>query len=168
MKKLLLVCLVLFIASDVFAQNRPVPIVEIRLQSNRDQQVAKRPIPGFQMLDFDLDKGMGGSSDYIYLFYRRSRNERPITGLEIRAIDQTPTGFIRVSGGRVSGALNSPGRGDRIYLSYTKNPDLKPIIDLRVLQQNDRLADPGWRRIDVNLNKGGGRYGDNIFLWYRR
>jgi hypothetical protein len=144
-------------AADVFAQvYKPNPIVEIIVKDG------KEAIPGFQMIDFDLDKGMSSAnfrSKYIYLFYRRSKNESPITGLYIAE------GRAR-SGYKSAGFLNSFGRGDVIELFYTKLSKSSPITDLAVSHENKPLPGP-WKRINVNLNKGGGRHGDNIYLWYK-
>jgi hypothetical protein len=157
-----LVCIVFavtifVVAADVFAQvYQPDPIVEIIIKEGREA------IPGFQMIDFDLDKGMSSGnfkSKYIYLFYRRSRNESPITGLYIAE------GPVR-SGYKSAGFLNTVGRGDIIELFYTKVSKSRPITDLGVRYENKPLPKP-WKRIDVNLNKGGGKHGDNIYLWYK-
>lgn len=148
---------------------RPVgqaPIVEIQFQTSKSSQIAKRSIPGFELLDFDLNKGMGGGTDFIYLFYRRSWNERPITGLHIIVGEHArpPVGFTKISTD-----LNKGAGADYLYLCYTQNPNLRPVTGLSVLYQNNRPSTQGWwNLIDVNLNKGGGRRGDNIFLWYKQ
>lgn len=145
------------------------PVVEIRIQSVRGKSAATRPIPGFKMIDQDLDEGMSGwgtlregVSNHIYLFYRTSRNEKPITGLNIFD-GQAPPGFTKISP-----SLNTFGSGANIHLYYTTNVGLKPITDIRVLEESQRFNAPGWKRIDVNLNKGGGRRGVNLYLWYKQ
>ena len=141
------------------------PIVEIKIQASINEQIAKQPISGFYRVDMDLNRGMGSGTDYIYLFYRRSWNERPITGLEIIVGERTnpSAGFDKINVN-----LNKGTNADRIYLCYTRNPYLRPVTDITVLHQDRRPSTSGYQMIDVNLNRGGGRRGDNLFLWYKR
>ncbi|MGL4595148.1 MAG: hypothetical protein ACRC2T_02690 [Thermoguttaceae bacterium] len=147
----------------------PIVDIKIRAMPSMAQSLARKPLPewgdGYELLDVDLNKGMGGKTDFIYLFYKRSWNGKPITGLYIidSKNDKPRDGFTKIDVD-----LNKGAGADYLYLCYTKNPDLKPVKSLLVLHQDKSPVgtDIAFTRIDVNLNKGGGRRGDNIFLWY--
>ena len=90
---------------------------------------------GWVLVDYDLNKGCGGSSDYIYLLYKTgSETDNPITGIYISDYSKTAEEVINHNGKayhlvpfdgdshfcKQQGDLNSNARGATIRLYYTK------------------------------------------------
>lgn len=90
---------------------------------------------GWILVDYDLNKGCGSSSDYIYLLYKTgSEADNPITGIYISDNSKTAEEVINHNGKayhlvpfdggshfcKLQGDLNSNARGATIRLYYTK------------------------------------------------
>ena len=74
----------------------------------------------------DLNRGCGGSSAYIYLYYTRDLfpDRRVVTGISFNA---TQSGAVGLDGGSAGYDLNSDAGGDYIYMHVTTTAALEPV-----------------------------------------
>lgn len=137
-------------------------IVGIKVKASTDRQWARTPNPewgsGYKLLDKDLNSGQKAGSPDIYIFYKKSTQGQPISDLTIVTGDPVP-GYTKIPVN-----LNQGTNGDSIYLCYIKNPAAKPVTSLTIAHQDSNVANS--TKINVNLNRGSGKLGENIFLWY--
>ena len=144
---------------------------------------------GWTVIDQDLNKGCGSSSDYIYLLYKtadnfeNSANLTFITGLyltnesgqlsEHRNFNGLPYHLVPYDGGShfksVQGNLNSNAGGDDIHLYYTTaGLDSKEAI-YEILFLDDKtfvnlVGKNGDNSVGYDLNAGCGKSSDYIYM----
>ncbi|WP_293260293.1 MULTISPECIES: hypothetical protein, partial [unclassified Microcoleus] len=118
----------------------------------------------------DLNKGAKGA--YLWLAFKRSSNQDPITGLTVIEGQNAspPSGYTKINVD-----LNKGAGGKYLYLCYTRNKTAKPISDviIRLATANHDKLDPvygydgvKYEIIPRDLNwEAGGSY---IFLYYIR
>ena len=122
------------------------------------------PAP-WQKIGIDLNEDAGGA--FIYLFFKKG-NGTPITGLTILQGNppQVPAGYAWDDTD-----LNKGAGGAFLYFAWTRNTSLAPIQDISVViggskQEAVNQKPPGWKIIDVDLNKGSG--GKFLYVVYRQ
>ena len=140
-------------------------------------------LQGWKLVDYDLNKGCGKNSDYIYLLYKTAHyndgcNHYYITDLLIREGTPYPERFregeslwylVPYEGSshfvEMKGDLNSNAGGKYIHLYYTKaDIDGKAITDIWA-DSNSSNAMRGIGHV-YDLNAGAG--GDYIYMHYNR
>ncbi len=138
------------------------PITDIRVIMSDDSGV--QPPPGYLKIPVDLNKGSGGK--YIYLCYKRSEKDSPVTGLTVLLGKNTPppAGYIKLPED-----LNAGAGGEFIYFAYKKDGDA-PIKDIILQATGDasqyapEYRGGTYKKIPVDLNKGA--KGTYIFTYY--
>lgn len=141
-------------------------------------------LEGWKLVDYDLNKGCGKNSDYIYLLYKTAhyndgRNHYYITGLSLIVGSRYPEHYTE--GGYIwylvpyvgsshfvemKGDLNSNAGGKYIHLYYTKTDiDGKAITDIWAdSNSSNSLNGAGNHGIDLNAGAGG----DYIYMHCNR
>ena len=141
-------------------------------------------LDGWKLVDYDLNKGCGKNSDYIYLLYKTAhyndgRNHYYITGLSIVEGSRYPEHYtegesiwylVPYVGSshfvEMKGDLNSNAGGKYIHLYYTKTDiDGKAITDIWA-DSNSSNSLNGVVNLGHDLNAGAG--GDYIYMHYNR
>ncbi|RCH83150.1 hypothetical protein CU098_007464, partial [Rhizopus stolonifer] len=128
-------------------------------------------LDGWERVEKDLNKGIiVGMS--VYLFYKRSRTEDPVTDVIVLLNDQTPPeGYTKIDVN-----LNSILRGDSIHVWYRttpSNPDVlrDAVQDLSIQFGKHSVTPFGWHKIDVDLNsehEGKDGFGEPTFLYVKK
>lgn len=141
---------------------------------------------GWTMVDYDLNKGCGSSSDYIYLFYKTKKdtdgqNHGYISRFLIYLGKNYPSQFV--SGGLtyylapydgtdhfidLRGDLNSSAGGSDIHLYYTKDVPSDGQFVTSIWFDNNSQSSVGtsstWDNPGVDLNKGCGSSTPYIYM----
>ena len=133
--------------------------------------------PGYTKHYYNLNYGDGGN--FVYLCYKKGVRDAPITGLNVIAGTSTnfpiQSGYTKVNVDIKSGIgtflrdiylHDNPFQRDSIYLIYTKNASLPPIMNVSVYGGTTPYVYPPstWVRIDTDCNQNaGGRY---IYICY--
>ena len=126
---------------------------------------------GYTKNYYNLNYGAGG--DFVYLCYKKGVRDAPITGLNVIAGTSTnfpiQSGYTKVNVDIKSsiGIVNTFLKvRNSIYLIYTKNTSLPPIVSVSVYGGTTPYVYPPstWVRIDTDCNQNaGGRY---IYICY--
>ena len=139
---------------------------------------------GYKVIEYDLNKGCGSGTDYIYLLYKPAnwndgQNHGYITGLAIKTSTDYPDSFyddvtgmtyylVPYAGGSrftsTKGNLNSGTSGTLLHLYYTKDEQRGGLAITQIYfdsSSTDALSSDG---AAVDLNKGAG--GAYIYLHY--
>ncbi|KAI9476321.1 MAG: Metallo-dependent phosphatase-like protein [Benjaminiella poitrasii] len=129
-------------------------------------------LDGWERVEKDLNKGIVVGMS-IYLFYKRSSTENPVTDVVAILNDQTPPeGYTKVDVN-----LNSILRGDAIYLWYKtssiSDTDLEreAIQDLAIEFGKNPVTPFGWTKINVDLNSannGKEGFGEPTYLFLKK
>ena len=141
-------------------------------------------LDGWKLVDYDLNKGCGKNSDYIYLLYKTAhyndgRNHYYITGLSIVEGSRYPEHYTEAGSiwylvpyvgsshfVEMKGDLNSNAGGKYIHLYYRKTDiDSKAITDIWA-DSNSSNSLNGVVNLGHDLNAGAG--GDYIYMHYNR
>ena len=139
---------------------------------------------GYKVIEYDLNKGCGSGTDYIYLLYKPAnwndgQNHGYITGLAIRTSTDYPDSFyddltestyylVPYSGGSrfvsTKGNLNSGTSGALLHLYYTKDeqPGRRALTEIYFDSSSEKALSSDGAAVD--LNKGAG--GAYIYLHY--
>jgi len=134
----------------------------------------------YYRLNYDLNRGCGGDTPYIWIYYLPGIENDTITPIaEVATIDESdgerlsnlPDGFVKIAHD-----LNRGAGGDYIYLAYRRRSsyDDKLVTGLRVnnAYSMGTSAYSQWNVVTANytsatpqdLNEGAG--GDDIFLYF--
>ena len=116
-----------------------------------------------------VDANMGAGGDWIYIGYKTSPTEAPVTDVVVGRYSEHHSSVPSdLSGFRMDFTdLNMDAGGDYLYLAWRSNGKDKPIRNMMLLaNDNDSAAMiDGWERVRdqhgkvVDLNKGaGGKY----------
>ncbi|KAJ3252655.1 hypothetical protein HK103_001358 [Boothiomyces macroporosus] len=140
------------------------PIVDIYVWIS-DRKWEERDVPdGWDILDKDLNKGLGGK--FIYIFFKRlqchTETQRRITDIQVFASDHEHTG-IHHGWEIIPGDLNKGAGGKYVYLGVKRGGHKYGITMLDV-HDSDHHRD-GWFRNSTDLNSGAG--GEYRYLYYR-
>jgi len=185
---LLAVVLALVMPAQTWAKDVRMFMTDLMLVGGADWSTVSAQINyyqerGYKVIEYDLNKGCGSGTDYIYLLYKPAnwndgQNHGYITGLAIKTSTDYPDSFyddltestyylVPYAGGSrftgTKGNLNSGTRGTLLHLYYTKDA----IRSLAITQiyfdssSTDALSSDG---AAVDLNKGAG--GAYIYLHY--
>ncbi|MBR6182709.1 MAG: dockerin type I repeat-containing protein [Prevotella sp.] len=139
---------------------------------------------GWKIIDYDLNKGCGSSSDYIYLMYKTSSSlddDFYITDFYIREGKNPPSDLYHngrlyeltpYDGGEhfehVYGDLNSNAEGQYIYLYYTKDwfPDLRAVTSITFNSTQSGAVGLIGDDLGYDLNTGCGSGTDYIYMHF--
>ncbi len=159
------------------------PITDLYVSIRKHNNVGDHFGGGLTRIPVDLNEGAGGK--WIYLFYTRKKryDDKSITGLI--AFAQTwegyAQGFIDSHRGEnwwgvmkynnTWADLNAGAGGPYIYLLATRSSTIEgekqsPIKQLMIVSANTSNVNyTGWKKVDLDLNKGvGGKY---IYIFYK-
>ncbi|KAI8977093.1 Metallo-dependent phosphatase-like protein [Mycotypha africana] len=127
---------------------------------------------GWERVEKDLNRGIVVGMS-VYLFYKRSRTDDPVTDAVVILNDQTPPeGYTKVDVN-----LNSIFRGDAIYLWYRTTPLTNSDVAKKAIQElaiefgAHTMTPYGWTKINVDLNSGNngkGTVGEPTFLYMKK
>ena len=139
---------------------------------------------GYKVIEYDLNKGCGSGTDYIYLLYKPAnwndgQNHGYITGLAIKTSTDYPDSFyddlteatyylVPYAGGSrfvsTKGNLNSGTNGALLHLYYTKDeqPLRRALTEIYFDSNSEKALSSDGAAVD--LNKGAG--GAYIYLHY--
>ena len=122
------------------------------------------PPPGYRKINQDLNQGAGGSS--IYLCYKNSSSEQPITGLNVLA-SLLPDFAIQNGYTKVEGDLNKGAGVKYIYVCYTKDQSLPlPIRNISVIVGDNSHVYPPVNEIRIGQDCNDGAGGKYIYICY--
>ncbi|XP_074472711.1 uncharacterized protein LOC141756672 [Sebastes fasciatus] len=138
--------------------------VDVSLDEADEQKLQHQ---GFNKINVDLNKGVGGK--YIYIWYKRG--SVPITKLQFTFTDDMAVGLINAGYTKIPKDLNAGAEGDFIYLWYFRGSGEynTPIVDIDVttdLNSEARKFENDWERLACNLNRNSG--GNWIHAWVKR
>ncbi|KAI8364242.1 Metallo-dependent phosphatase-like protein [Blakeslea trispora] len=128
-------------------------------------------IEGWERVEKDLNKGIVVGMS-VYLFYKRSKTDDPVTDVIVLLNDQTsPEGYTKIDVN-----LNSIFRGDAIHVWYRttpSNPDVlrDAVQDLAIEFGKPSVTPYGWQKINVDLNSAGNgkeSFGEPTYLFIRK
>ena len=139
---------------------------------------------GYKVIEYDLNKGCGSGTDYIYLLYKPAnwndgQNHGYITGLAIRPSTDYPDSFyddltestyylVPYAGGSrfisTKGNLNSGTSGASLHLYYTKDEQRRGQALTEIYFDSNSEKALSFDGVAVDLNKGAG--GAYIYLHY--
>ena len=141
---------------------------------------------GWIIIDYDLNKGCGSGSDYIYLLYRTSSSifiDSYITDFYIREGKNPPSSLTHngrtykltpYDGGEhfehVYGDLNSNAEGQYIYLYYTKDkfPDYRAVTSITFNSTQSGAVGLCGDDLGYDLNTGCGSGTDYIYMHVKK
>jgi len=185
---LLVVVLALVMPAQTWARDVRMFMTDLMLVGGADWSTVSAQINyyqerGYKVIDYDLNKGCGSGTDYIYLLYKPAdwndgQNHGYITDLAIKTSTDYPDSFyddvtgqtyflVPYAGGSrftgTKGNLNSGTRGTLLHLYYTKDAIRSRAITQIYFDSSstDALSSDG---AAVDLNKGAG--GAYIYLHY--
>ena len=134
---------------------------------------------GFTIIDYDLNKGCGATSHYIYMGYKTTTNPaNAITGIFFRTGNNPPNydTFDGVTAYLLGGSdetnpgedkavdLNAKAGGQYIYTYVTRNTSRAAVLNGMYFNGSNSAS--GYVTPDVNLNSG--TKGDAIYLHYKQ
>ena len=119
--------------------------------------------PDYIKLSQDLSQGAGGQ--YVYLCYKKSSSEAPITGLNVFAGDSDDFA-IQNGYTKVAGDLNKGAGGRYIYVCYNKDSSLPPISNISTVAGGNRHTYPSDKEIRINQDTNEGAGGKYIYICY--
>jgi hypothetical protein len=189
---LLVVVLALVMPAQTWAKDVRMFMSDLMLVGGADWSTVSAQINyyqerGYKVIDYDLNKGCGNGTDYIYLLYKPAdwndgQNHGYITDLAIKTSTDYPDSFydyetemtyylVPYAGGSrftgTKGNLNSGTRGTLLHLYYSK--DDYPGSHIGITQIYFDSSSTGALSSDgaaVDLNKGAG--GAYIYLHYNK
>ncbi|KAJ3318233.1 hypothetical protein HDV06_000736 [Boothiomyces sp. JEL0866] len=140
------------------------PIVELFVFIS-ERKWEERDIPeGWDILDKDLNKGLGGK--FVYILFKRARHHseihRRITEINVFASDDKLAGCIH-GWELIPGDLNSGAGGKYVYLGVRRGGNLYGVTMLDVHDSDHHRE--GWVRHGTDLNAGAG--GEYRYLYHR-
>ena len=185
---LLVVVLALVMPAQTWARDVRMFMTDLMLVGGADWSTVSAQINyyqerGYKVIDYDLNKGCGSGTDYIYLLYKPAdwndgQDHSYIADLAIKTSTDYPDSFyddvtgqtyflVPYAGGSrftgTKGNLNSGTRGTLLHLYYTKDAIRSRAITQIYFDSSstDALSSDG---AAVDLNKGAG--GAYIYLHY--
>ena len=157
----------------------PVYIASLGIAQDADKADAINELSGHTIIDYDLNKGCGSSSDYIYMGYKTTTDpSEAITGIFIRTGENPPASatFDGVTAYLVGGSyesntgvdnvvdLNEDAGGAYIYVYVTRDTSRAPVTEITFSGSNSKS---GYTTPNVDLNQGVGG-SDDIYLHYKQ
>ena len=185
---LLAVVLALVMPAQTWAKDVRMFMTDLMLVGGADWSTVSAQINyyqerGYKVIDYDLNKGCGNGTDYIYLLYKPAdwndgQDHSYIAGLAIKTSTDYPDSFyddmteqtyflVPYAGGSrftgTKGNLNSGTRGTLLHLYYTQDAIMRRALTQIYFDSSatDALSSDG---AAVDLNKGAG--GAYIYLHY--
>ena len=163
------------------AQTTPTYISKIAVAYGAKESTPKDILTnnGFTVIDYDLNKGCGSLSDYIYMGYKTTQNpSEAITGIFFRIGENPPASatFDGVTAYLLGGSgesnpgentyvdLNEDAGGSYIYTYVTRDASRAAV--LQGLHFNSSNSASGYVTPNVNLNSG--TSGGAIYLHYQQ
>ncbi|XP_044185532.1 uncharacterized protein LOC122965487 [Thunnus albacares] len=123
----------------------------------------------FKKIYVNLNKGAGGK--YIYIWYKKDKNELPITRVQVTFNDAMAVGLIKAGYTKINKDLNAGAGGDYIYLWYFRGQTEydTPIVEIDVTkdgQEETVKFGHDWERLACDLNRKVG--GSWLYAWVKR
>ena len=163
------------------AQTTPTYISKIAVAYGAKESTPKDILTnnGFTVIDYDLNKGCGSTSHYIYMGYKTTQNpSEAITGIFFRTGENPPASatFDGVTAYLLGGSgesnpgentyvdLNKDAGGSYIYTYVTRDASRAAV--LKELYFNSSNSASGYVTPNVNLNSG--TSGGAIYLHYQQ
>ena len=157
----------------------PTYISKIAVAYGKEESTPKDILKnnGFTVIDYDLNKGCGDSSYYVYLGYKTTTNpSEAITGIFISTGENKPdsANFDGVTanllgcsketnpGENEAVDLNVKADGSYLYVYVTRNTSRAPLTEITFGTANSKS---GYVTPNVNLNNG--TSGGSIYLHYK-
>ena len=180
--KLLIICLLVLSGGNALkAQTTPTYISKIAVAYGAKESTPKDILKdnGFTVIDYDLNKGCGSLSDYVYMGYKTTQNpSEAITGIFFRTGENPPasatfdgvTAYLLGGNGESNPGentyvdLNADAGGSYIYTYVTRDASRAAV--LQGLYFNSSNSASGCVTPNVNLNSGTG--GSAIYLHYQQ
>lgn len=152
------------------------------------EEIAKGELPeGWTILQrssslqYKADLNSGSSAGEVYLAYKRSKHEAPITHIAVtfpkNGEDPCPSDYVSCEKsvtGRLTGNCNRKN-GKKCLLAYKKDPTAEPITDIAIVikPKDHEKTLPGYKRVrwsinsrlEANLNEDGS--GDRPYITYK-
>ena len=168
------------VTQPVEAVSTPTYITSLGIAQGNHESDAKNELSGHTIIDYDLNKGCGGSSDYIYMGYKTTTDpSKAITGIFIRTGQNPPNSatFDGVTAYLVGGSseantavdnvvdLNTNAGGSYIYVYVTRDSSRAPVTEITFSSSNSKS---GYTTPNVDLNEGCGKGTDYIYLHYKQ
>ena len=157
----------------------PTYIASLGIAQDAHEGDAKGELSGHTVIDYDLNKGCGSSSDYIYMGYKTTTDPgNAITGIFIRTGENPPASatFDGVTAYLVGGSyeantavdnvvdLNEDAGGAYIYVYVTRDTSRAPVTEITFSSSGSKS---GYTTPNVDLNQGVGG-SDDIYLHYKQ
>lgn len=94
---------------------------------------------GFQKVNVDLNKGVGGN--FIYIWYRKQSGQAPISKIQLTFNNEMARGLDRAGYTKIDKDLSVGAGGDYIYLWYYRGSGEfnTPIVDIYVTSVAESL-----------------------------